>query len=128
MNKLYRSNHNVRVSGVCGGVGERFGVDPTWIRLGTVAATLFTGGGFLLFYIAAAIIIPKEPIGSASVWEYREYGTPKATGRYGDYKETVRASSASLMTEEEQLAIRQKIDFLRSKLAKSEQTEINTQL
>lgn len=31
--KLYRSENNKMVAGVCGGIGEYFNVDPTLIRL-----------------------------------------------------------------------------------------------
>ena len=59
MKKLYRSNTNKMVAGVCGGIGEYFNVDPTLVRLGFVALSFLAGGG-LLVYILAAIIIPKE--------------------------------------------------------------------
>ena len=59
MKKLYRSNTNKMVAGVCGGIGEYFSVDPTLVRLGFVALSFLAGGG-LLVYILATIIIPKE--------------------------------------------------------------------
>lgn len=31
--KLYKSNQNKMICGVCGGIGEYFGIDPTIIRL-----------------------------------------------------------------------------------------------
>lgn len=31
--KLYRSDENKMLAGVCGGIAEYFGVDPTLIRL-----------------------------------------------------------------------------------------------
>ena len=59
MKKLYRSNTNKMVAGVCGGIGEYFEIDPTLVRLGFVALSFLAGGG-LFVYILAAIIIPKE--------------------------------------------------------------------
>ena len=59
MKKLYRSNTNKMLAGVCGGIGEYFHADPTLVRLGFVALSFLAGGG-LLVYILAAIIIPKE--------------------------------------------------------------------
>ena len=47
------------VAGVCGGIGEYFGIDPTIVRLGFVLLSLMVGGG-LLVYILAAIILPEE--------------------------------------------------------------------
>ncbi len=56
--KLYKSNQNKMIAGVCGGLGEFFDVDPTLIRLLWVIFSLAAGSG-LLVYIASAIIIPE---------------------------------------------------------------------
>ena len=34
--KLYRDPQNGMIAGVCAGVAEYFGWDPTWVRLGSV--------------------------------------------------------------------------------------------
>ena len=60
--RLYKSNSDKKIDGVCAGVGEYFGIDPTLIRLGWAALVLFAGTGILL-YIIAAIIIPRRPDG-----------------------------------------------------------------
>ena len=57
--KLYRSDENKMLAGVCGGIAESFGVDPTLIRLAWVVFSLLGGSG-LLAYILAAIIIPRD--------------------------------------------------------------------
>lgn len=57
--KLYRSQSDRKIAGVCGGIAEYFDLDSTIVRLITVALCLFVGAG-LLFYIAAAFIIPDE--------------------------------------------------------------------
>lgn len=57
--RLYRSETNKMISGVCGGIGEYFNIDPTLIRLAWVLISIpmaFFGG--LIAYILAAIIIP----------------------------------------------------------------------
>ena len=56
--KLYKSNQNKMIAGVCGGLGEFFDVYPTLIRLLWVIFALAAGSG-LLVYIASAIIIPE---------------------------------------------------------------------
>lgn len=56
--KLYRSNSNRMICGVCGGIGEYFNIDATLIRL--VWALFACTGGGLLAYIIAAIIVPDE--------------------------------------------------------------------
>ena len=57
--KLYRSDENKMLAGVCGGIAEYFGVDPTLIRLAWVVFSLLGGSG-LLAYILAEIIIPRD--------------------------------------------------------------------
>lgn len=57
--KLYRSNDNKMITGVCGGIAEYFGLDATWVRLGTVAVCLFCGA-VIIAYIAASFIIPER--------------------------------------------------------------------
>ena len=58
---LYKSDQNKMVDGVCGGIGEYFGIDPTIIRLGWVLFCAMGGSGFIA-YIIAAIVIPKRPL------------------------------------------------------------------
>ena len=62
MKSLYKSRTNKMVSGVCGGIGEYFGVDPTIIRLRWVLGCAVGGSGFLA-YVIAAILIPDAPAG-----------------------------------------------------------------
>jgi len=56
--ELRRSATDSRICGVCGGIGEYFGIDSNLVRLIWAAFSLMAGSGILL-YIAAAIIMPK---------------------------------------------------------------------
>lgn len=56
MKKLYKSNNRM-ICGVCAGVAEYFGIDPTIVRLIWTALAL-SGTGILL-YIVAAIVMPE---------------------------------------------------------------------
>lgn len=56
--KLTKSANNRMLCGVCAGIGEYLGIDPTVIRLIWVLIT-FMGGAGLIAYIIAAIIIPE---------------------------------------------------------------------
>ena len=58
--KLYKSNQNKMIDGVCGGIAEYFGIDPTLVRLGAVVLSLMGFSG-IFAYIIAAIIIPRAP-------------------------------------------------------------------
>ena len=61
--KLYRSRSNRMILGVCGGLGEFFGIDPSLMRLLFVIGTLFGFGSFIFIYLAMFIIVPEEPQG-----------------------------------------------------------------
>ena len=58
--RLYKSNENKMVDGVCGGIAEYFNIDPTLVRLGWVLLCALGGSG-IAAYIVAAIIIPRDP-------------------------------------------------------------------
>ena len=59
--KLYKSNTDKKICGVCGGLAEYLNIDSTVIRLVTVLAILCVGCG-LLAYIVAALIMPDKPV------------------------------------------------------------------
>ena len=58
--RLYRSQSNVVISGVCGGIAEHFDLDPSMVRLGWVLISIFTAFSGVIVYIIAALVIPKE--------------------------------------------------------------------
>ena len=59
--RLYKSNTNKMLDGVCGGIAEYFDIAPTLVRLAWVLFCALGGSG-VLAYIVAAIIIPRSPI------------------------------------------------------------------
>ena len=61
--RLYKANKDKMLDGVCGGLAEYFGVDPTLIRLAWVLLCAMGGSG-VVAYIVAAIVIPRDPGGS----------------------------------------------------------------
>jgi phage shock protein C len=65
MKKLYRSRKNTKIAGVCGGIAEYFNIDSNIIRLLAVL-TVFFGGGGIIVYIIAWIIIPLESVENES--------------------------------------------------------------
>lgn len=61
MKKLYLSDKDKKIAGVCGGIAQYFEVDSTLIRVAWVLATLFTGiFPGVIAYIIVAIIIPSK--------------------------------------------------------------------
>ena len=57
---LRRSKNDRIIAGVCGGLGEFFGIDPIWFRLLLVIALLPGGIPGLLPYAILWIIVPAE--------------------------------------------------------------------
>lgn len=65
---LYRHPTDKMIGGVCGGLGDYLNWDPTLIRILWVAATITTGGGGLLAYLALWLLLP---VGSAKRGQVR---------------------------------------------------------
>jgi phage shock protein C len=62
--RLYRSVHDRVLAGVCGGLAQRLGVDPSLVRVACVVAALLTGiFPILILYVIMAIVVPEEPTG-----------------------------------------------------------------
>ena len=62
MKKLYRSQKDKMIAGICGGLGEMFEIDSTLIRLALVFIGLATGVlPIIVAYIVGCIIIPIAP-------------------------------------------------------------------
>ena len=57
--RVYRSTTEKVIGGVCGGLGEYFGIDPTWVRV-LFVLTIFANGIGLLAYLIGWIVIPKQ--------------------------------------------------------------------
>jgi len=63
---LYRSRTNRQVAGICGGLGEFLGIDPTIVRLLFVFGVIFGYGFLLLVYFVMFIVVPEEPLEMAT--------------------------------------------------------------
>lgn len=59
MTKLYRSNSNSMIAGVCGGLGDYTGIDPTVVRL-VFALCIFMPVPIILIYLIMWLIVPDE--------------------------------------------------------------------
>ena len=57
--KLQRSKTNRVISGICGGIGEYFNIDPIFFRI-LFVIFLFAGGASILLYIVLIFVIPEE--------------------------------------------------------------------
>lgn len=57
--RLCKSSTDKKIFGVCGGLAQFLGVDPTIIRL-IWAVLIFCAGTGLLAYIIAALVLPND--------------------------------------------------------------------
>ncbi len=57
--RLLRSTRERMLWGVAGGLGDYFGIDPTLVRLGFVAASIFGGFG-VIAYLVMAVVVPED--------------------------------------------------------------------
>jgi len=65
--KLYRSTSDRMIAGICGGLGEYFGLDSTLVRLIFVFGAIFTGSALFWVYIIMLIVVPEQPAASQAV-------------------------------------------------------------
>ena len=73
--KLYRTEGaDAKIAGVCGGVAEYFGIDPSIVRILWAVVVLFYGFGLLL-YIVAALILPTKTEAMKVTTEYKKEDT-----------------------------------------------------
>lgn len=71
MRKLYRSRYDKKISGVCGGIGNYFSIDPVLIRLIMIFLIPLTAVVVMpLIYLGAALILPLEPPNTPAI-EFR---------------------------------------------------------
>jgi phage shock protein PspC (stress-responsive transcriptional regulator) len=62
--RLYRSVHDRVLAGVCGGLAQRLGVDPSLVRVACVVVALLSGiFPILIVYVIMAVVVPEEPSG-----------------------------------------------------------------
>lgn len=59
--RLYKSEMDRKIFGVCGGLADYFGIDPTIFRLIFVFIALWGIIPGILIYIIAAFVMPDEP-------------------------------------------------------------------
>ena len=64
--RLTRSSDDKIVSGLCGGLGRHFGLDPVVFRIAFVVLALAGGGGFMLYLVGWALI-PDDRTGATGL-------------------------------------------------------------
>ena len=60
-NRLSRPRENRKIAGVCSGLARYLGVDPTLLRILTVALAIWPVGLGLVIYLVCWIVMPNDP-------------------------------------------------------------------
>ncbi|MFD0767331.1 PspC domain-containing protein [Bacillus sp. CGMCC 1.60114] len=60
MKKLYKSTQDKQISGVLGGLSDKYRIDVSILRIVIALSAFFTSGITLLIYIIAAIVLPTD--------------------------------------------------------------------
>jgi phage shock protein PspC (stress-responsive transcriptional regulator) len=106
--RLYRDADNSVISGVCGGLGAYFNIDPIIFRL-LFVLVLFAGGASLIVYIILWIVLPKaetagqklemrgEPVNVSNIEKKvkKEYETAKENVKTAVKSETVKKTKSA---------------------------------
>ena len=59
-NRLVLNKRKAKLSGVCAGLGDYLGMDPTIIRIGFVLAFIFGVGAPGIIYLILALVMPNQ--------------------------------------------------------------------
>ncbi len=59
--RLYRSETDTMLAGVCAGLAEYASLDPTLVRLLFVLAFFVTGPGIFIAYLIMMLVVPLKP-------------------------------------------------------------------
>ena len=96
--KLYKSQKNRMIFGVCGGLADYFNMDVTLVRIIVVVLALipwFRGFG-VIAYIICGIIIPKQEIGAeASDDDVEKMKSANMDDEKSDYKKSEESKAHS---------------------------------
>lgn len=118
MTKLYRSQTDKKIFGLCGGLAEAYNIDATVLRLIVVVTALFSAGTTIFIYIVASMVIPKEP-----GYEGNHYASAGASfghdQRYNPMHEE-QSNIDEMMEDIEKKAMWKEIEQLRAKVDKYE--------
>src|SRR5688572_12349406 len=58
--RLRRSRRDRKIAGICSGIAEYFGMDPTVVRVTWVIVAFLSAGLAILLYIVLIFVIPSE--------------------------------------------------------------------
>lgn len=89
--KLYRSQSDRVIWGVCGGLAKYLNLDVTVIRLGMILL-VFANGISILAYIIMTIIVPQEDSKAGEVRETMRENVEEMKNTAGEFREKIRST------------------------------------
>lgn len=129
MTRLYRSERDKKIFGLCGGLAASFNIDATLLRLIVVVTGFFSAGTTILLYLLACLVIPKESevstVHSMNGHDYYQDTTNyiHASGSYQDSNSNS-TNIDEMMKDLEKKAMQKEINDLKAKLAKFEKGDV----
>jgi phage shock protein PspC (stress-responsive transcriptional regulator) len=58
--RLYRSDKDKMIAGVCAGLADYFALDPTLVRVGYILLSVLTAFSGVLIYLLLWIVVPRR--------------------------------------------------------------------
>jgi phage shock protein C len=99
--------HEKKLLGVCSGIGKQFGIDPTFVRIGVIAAAvLISFKWILLAYVAAGLLggaAKRRGIGRRDTSEFDRMGETSRRGSMHDVRENLDTTDRKLMSIDQHL-------------------------
>lgn len=99
--------HEKKLLGVCSGLGKQFGIDPTFIRIGVVAAAvLLSFKWILLAYVAAGLLggaAKRRGIGRSGTSEFDRMGETPRSRSMRDAREKLDTADRKMMAVDQHL-------------------------
>lgn len=124
MTRLYRSERDKKIFGLCGGLAESFNIDSTILRLIVIIAAFFSGGTVIFLYLIASMVIPKETDLYDRRDRYDDYPPSYGSPRTSTFEKEESPDNIDRMMEDiEKKAMWREIEELREKLRKFEEKE-----
>lgn len=90
MKRLYRSKRDALLGGVCGGIAEHLGVDPTLVRVVFAVLAVASGIGVLIYFLLW-LLVPQEGEAPPGSREAVRVGAEEIADRAKEWGEEVRA-------------------------------------
>jgi phage shock protein C len=91
--RLYRSQTDRMIAGVCGGLGEYLSIDPIFIRLFFVLLVLGQGAGVLIYLILWFVLPSQSAAAGGTTGDHIQHGATEFAERAREMGDELRESA-----------------------------------